>query len=96
MIDISGKKDHGKVLARLATEGCEKFGNRSDHKLVCVGGKYVVSSQWLEPVEAPSQTSAISGAPNMISAATSQTGDSSIHQAITVWDSERFHQFIDR
>ena len=51
IIDVSGKEGHGRVLARLATEDCEKYGNRSYHKLVIVAGEYVVSSQWLEPVE---------------------------------------------
>ena len=51
VIDVSGREGHGKILARLATEDCEKYGNRSYHKLVVVMGEYVVSSQWLEPVE---------------------------------------------
>ena len=52
IIDISGDKEgHGRVLARLAPDDCEKYGNRSYHKLVVVMGEYVVSSQWLEPVE---------------------------------------------
>ena len=99
VIDISNKQDHGRVLARLATEGCEKFGNRSYHKLVCVGGKYVVSSQWLEPVDVPPQTVSISGAPDTLSVAASQTADNSTHQAITIWNawnSERFCQFKHR
>ena len=51
VIDITGTNSHGKVLARLATEDCEKYGNRSYQKLVQVAGEYVVSSQWLEPVD---------------------------------------------
>ena len=51
VIDITGTKSHGKVLARLATEDCEKYGNRSYQKLIQVAGEYVVSSQWLEPVD---------------------------------------------
>ena len=51
VVDISGRESHGKVMARLATEDCEKYGNRSYHKLVVVAEEYVVSSQWLEPVE---------------------------------------------
>ena len=51
IIDISAGDGRGKVLARLATEDCEKYGNRSYHKLMVVMGEYVVSSQWLEPVE---------------------------------------------
>ena len=51
VIDVSKGEGHGKVLARLATEDSEKYGNRSYHKLVMVTGEYVVSSQWLEPVE---------------------------------------------
>eukprot|EP00731_Ephydatia_muelleri_P016582 Em0009g1006a len=41
VVDVSGREGHGKVLARLATEDCEKYGNRSYHKLVVVGGEYV-------------------------------------------------------
>ena len=51
VIDIKGDENHGKVLSRLATEDSEKYGNRSYHKLVLVAGEYVVSSQWLEPVD---------------------------------------------
>ena len=48
ILDISQGPTHGKVLARLATEDCEKYGLKSYHKLVAIEGKYVVSSQWLE------------------------------------------------
>ena len=51
ILDISRGPAHGKVLARLATEGCQKYGNKSYHKLVVVAGEYVVSSLWLEPID---------------------------------------------
>lgn len=77
VIDITGTESHGKVLARLATEDCEKYGNRSYHKLVQVAGEYVVSSQWLEPVD-------IKGGAR----ATFSHGDPSLvaHQSITIWE----------
>ena len=53
VIDIQCGENHGRVLTRLATEDCEKFGNRSYHKLVGVAGEYVIGSQWLEPVDIP-------------------------------------------
>eukprot|EP00731_Ephydatia_muelleri_P004699 Em0002g875a len=51
IIDISRGPSHGKVLARLATCDCKKYGNRSHNKLVAVAGRYVVSSLWLEPID---------------------------------------------
>ena len=56
VIDITRTDTHGKVLARLATEDCEKYGSRSYHKLVQVAGEFVVSSQWLEPVDVKYQS----------------------------------------
>ena len=57
ILDISRGPTHGKVLARLATEGCEMYGNKSYHKLALVAGEYVVSSQWLEPIDQTSESS---------------------------------------
>ena len=70
VLDISRGPAHGKVLARLATEGCEKYGNKSHHKLVMVAGEYVVSSQWLEPIDMNKD----------------QTSENSAHQEVTIWE----------
>ena len=70
ILDISRGPTHGKVLARLATEGCEKYGNKSHHKLVSVAGEYVVSSQWLEPIDINKD----------------QTSENSAHQEVTIWE----------
>ena len=70
ILDISRGPTHGKVLARLATEGCQKYGNKSYHKLVVVAGEYVVSSQWLEPIDMHKD----------------QGTEGSGHQEVTVWE----------
>ena len=93
VIDITGTRSHGKVLARLATEDCEKFGNRSYHKLVEVAGEYVVSSQWLEPVD-------IRGG-GRSQGASGGGGDPSAvaHQSITIWEAwshKKIEQFMTR
>lgn len=72
VVDITGGDHHGKVLARLSTEQSEKFGNRSYNKLAAVAGEYVVSSQWLEPVDRKA------GGPRPKEQVTT-------HQAITIW-----------
>ena len=89
VIDITGTESHGKVLVRLATEDCEKYGNRSYHKLVHVAGEYVVSSQWLEPVD-------IKGGARI-----AHGGDPSIvaHQSITIWEAwnhKKIEEFMSR
>ena len=94
VVDISGKdQQHGKVLARLSTEQCEKFGNRSYNKLMTVAGEYVVSSQWLEPVDIrkPTVTGRQSGKHNEF--------QPTAHQAITIWkawDHEKIADFMSR
>lgn len=90
VIDISeNKASHGIVLARLAVEDSERYGNRSHHKLQYVAGEYVVSSQWLEPVDIRrgSSTPAITGAGEGVGVS-GLLGDTllSTHQAITIWD----------
>ena len=88
VIDITGTKSHGKVLARLATEDCEKFGNRSYHKLVQVAGEYVVSSQWLEPVDIRGRSQGGGGDPSAIA-----------HQSITIWEAwshKKIEEFMTR
>ena len=100
VIDINEDASHGKVLARLATEDCEKYGNRSYHKLVCVGGDYVVSSQWLEPVDIH-RGSPTPGGENGRSSLASSFAERQIvaHQAITLWEAwnhKRIEQFMTR
>ena len=103
IIDITEGECHGKVLARLATEDCEKFGNRSYHKLVLVAGEYVVSSQWLEPVDTPHKgdllVPAEGGGGQRSLAASFNKPHMSAHQAITVWEAWNRHkieQFMSR
>ncbi len=107
VIDIGGSSEsHGRVLTRLATEGCEKFGNKSYHKLVCVAGEYVVSSQWLEPVDIRSRATTMSGGtpstPDMPRAAVSRQREDTeamAHQAITIWNAwnhDSIGQFMSR
>ena len=89
VIDISDKDEHGKVLARLSTEQCEKYGNRSYNNLVGVAGEYVVSSQWLEPVNMRKTGGNVGGAKQMFKA----------HQAITVWKAwnhQKISEFMSR
>ncbi len=76
VVDITGQENHGKVLARLSTEQSEKFGNRSYNKLVSVAGEYVVSSQWLEPVDI--RKGSAGPVPRT-------PGHPTAHQAITIW-----------
>ena len=71
-------------LARLATEDCEKYGNRSYHKLVEVTDEYVVSSQWLEPVD-------IRGG--------GRDSSTAAHQSIAIWEAwshKKIEQFMTR
>ena len=96
VIDISEEEaQHGIVLARLTMEDSEKYGNRSHHKLQYVAGEYVVSSQWLEPIDmrrgssAPpsgGETSATGGGGG--GGLLGQLVDTPLitHQAITIWD----------
>ena len=94
VVDISEGETHGQVLARLATEDSEKYGNKSNHRLVCVAGEYVVSSQWLEPVdirraETEGGTLVKSIAQPVLTA----------HQAITIWEAwshRRITEFFER
>ena len=97
VIDVTeGGASHGTVLARLTMEDSEKYGNRSHHKLQFVAGEYVVSSQWLEPIDMRRG----SNAPPVVTtgAAAAAGGDGGglleqltdtplvTHQAITIWD----------
>ena len=94
VVDITGTETHGKVLARLATEDCEKYGNRSYHKLVQVAGEYVVSSQWLEPVD-------IKGGARSTFSHGGGGGDpwNVAHQSITIWEAwnhKKIESFMSR
>ena len=87
VIDISDNEaSHGTVVARLTMEDSEKYGNRSHHKLQYVAGEYVVSSQWLEPIDMRRGSSvppAGDGAGLL-----GQLSDTPLvtHQAITIWE----------
>ncbi len=108
IIDIGGKESHGRVLLRLAMEDSEKFGNKSYHKLVCVAGEYVVSSQWLEPVDIGTRSATIGGGtpstPDMPRAGASRQhaaddSEGKAHQAITIWSAwnhENISRFMER
>ena len=107
VIDIRGEKDHGRVLARLATDESEKYGNRSYHKLAYVAKEYVVSSQWLEPVDIrrgsvqplSSFIPQDNGRPATTLADKFSEPQIIAHQAITIWDAwnhERISNFMMR
>lgn len=81
LVNISGGSQHGMTLARLSTEDTNKYGNRSNHKLCMVGKEYVVSSQWLEPLDIvrPRGLTESSG-PSF------SDNEVTTHQQITVWE----------
>jgi hypothetical protein len=97
VIDITGEEFHGKVLARLSTEQCERYGNRSYNKLVSVAGDYVVSSQWLEPVDIRKNTITGSGQQQQQAASRQQLPpkESFAHQAITIWEAWNHKKIAD-
>lgn len=92
VVDIKGEEHHGKVLARLSTEQSEKYGNRSYNKLMAVAGEYVVSSQWLEPVDIRKST--ISGTQGLSSRVPTKTGEVA-HQSITIWKAWNHEGIMD-
>lgn len=100
VIDVQCGENHGKVLTRLATEDCEKFGNRSYHKLVGVAGEYIVGSQWLEPVDVRGRVTTSDTSPQPKSKLRhSDDPWLMAHQAITIWsawDQERIGQYMSR
>jgi hypothetical protein len=82
VIDIKNNTHHGTALARLSTEDADKYGNRSNHKLCLVSDKYVVSSQWLEPLDM-TRPRAIT---NADSSGSFSENEVSAHQQITIWE----------
>ena len=87
VIDITeDEKSHGTVLARLTVEDSEKYGNRSHHKLQYVAGEYVVSSQWLEPIDMRRGSTALPAGEG--GGLLEQLSDTPLvtHQAITIWE----------
>lgn len=95
VVDITGGQFHGKVLARLSTEESEKYGNRSYNKLVSVAGEYVVSCQWLEPVDIRKNT-ATGGVP---APPRSKDFQPTAHQAISIWQAwnhQKIANFMSR
>ena len=85
VIDISkASTEHGKVLARLCMEKNENYGRRSQHKLQNVAGEYVVSSQWLEPLDV-FQGRRVSGSGQLSLTGQLAHAHHFTHQAVTVW-----------
>ena len=85
VIDISeASSKHVKVLARLCMEKSEIYGRRSHHKLQNVAGEYVVSSQWLEPLDA-FQGHRASGGGQLSLTGQLAHAHHFTHQAVTVW-----------
>ena len=107
VIDISeDPESHGTVLARLAVEDSEKYGSRSHNKLQNVAGEYVVSSQWLEPIDIrrSSNVTAVAAVAGDGGGGASLSGllaDTPFitHQAITIWDAwnqDKIKQYMSR
>ena len=103
VVDIAGKEQHGNVLARLSTPQCELYGNRSYNKLVNVAGEYVVSSQWLEPVNIRKNTGPREGGgtttQHMAGWKVGKESEPTTHQAITIWKAwnhKKIAEFISR
>ena len=82
IVDIGGGKTHGLAIARLATEDSNKYGNRSNHKLCLVGNEYVVSSQWLEPLDMPRPRAQTDSTQLGMFA---DQNEATAHQQLTVW-----------
>lgn len=86
IIDCSGQDQHGQVMARLMSEDEMKYGNRSTHKIVLVAGEYVVSSQWLEPLEMPRTRAPTElGPADRHNTLSDHPAHHSAHQQITIW-----------
>ena len=85
VVDINENGDHGVAIARFATEDSSKYGNRSNHKLCLVGSEYVVSSQWLEPLDM-SRPRATTDAGQISAGGGPEQPEVTAHQQITVWE----------
>ena len=88
VVDVCSKEDHGMVLGRMASEDLRLYGNRSNHKLALVGGEFVASSQWLEPLETARTRAATMGVDPMgrLPSISVQQMTVTAHQQITVWE----------
>lgn len=84
IVDISEGKNHGIAIARLATEDSNKYGNRSNHKLCLIGKEYVVSSQWLEPLDLPRPRAPTDA--SLLGSLSEHSDVITAHQQITVWE----------
>lgn len=88
VVDVCSKEEHGMVLGRMASEDLRLYGNRSNHKLTLVGGDYVASSQWLEPLETSRARASTMGMDPMGTTASFSLSQLYVtaHQQITVWE----------
>lgn len=86
VVDISENGDHGMTIARFATEDSSKYGNRSNHKLCLVGSEYVVSSQWLEPLDMSRPRATTDAGQISAGGGGLDQPEVTAHQQITVWE----------
>ena len=84
MVNINEDENHGVVMGRLASEDYNKYGNRSNHKVCLVGGEYVVSSQWLEPLDMQRPRAAT--VENSTARSSIEQPTITAHQQITIWE----------
>ena len=82
---------HGMALSRLATEDSNKYGNRSNHKLCLVGKDYVVSSQWLEPLD---MTRPRGFTDVGLGGSFATEYEVTAHQQITVWEAWNYDRIM--
>ena len=91
VVDVTETDNHGVVIARFTTEDSHKYGNKSTHKLCQVGTHYVVSSQWLEPLDmarprASTVNNSTSNPPAPQNVPISSEPLLTAHQQISVWE----------
>ncbi len=85
IVDVSETDNHGVVMARFSSEDSHKYGNKSTHKLCQVGNNFVVSSQWLEPLEMVRPRSNTVDSSIVQNIPVSYEPLLTAHQQITVW-----------
>ena len=56
VVDVSKEDTYGRVLARLALDDTETYGNKSSQFLVLVNNEFVVATQYLAPLTPKSST----------------------------------------